>query len=191
MRIAASHHVHDRTSESGDNLDVARPHGITVGKLGFVIPSFFYKLQHLFRVLYLAIVLFPIGSKRSATSSASRLFLGMGGGGDITVVAADDDDVPVERTAIQDALVKIFYLYHSNAPSLVEFVNERAADYECVRPRTVNGDGAAHCDDVHEGERRRRRLESGEDERSRGAPAVLVRRRLPCARVDPGRDLLI
>ena len=52
--------------------------------------------------LHLAIVLFPIGSRRSAASSASRLFLGMGGGGDITVVAADDDDVPVDRTATKD-----------------------------------------------------------------------------------------
>ena len=57
---------------------------------------------HIAQDLHLAIVLFPIGSRRSAASSASRLFLGMGGGGDITVVAADDDDVPVDRTATKD-----------------------------------------------------------------------------------------
>ena len=55
-------------------------------------------------------MLFPIGSKRSAASSASRLFLGMGGGGDITVVAADEEDVPVERTATHDAFVNTCYL---------------------------------------------------------------------------------
>ena len=50
-------------------------------------------------------VLFPMGNKRSAASSASRLFLGMGGGGDITVVAADDEDVPVDRTATDDSFI--------------------------------------------------------------------------------------
>ena len=58
-----------------------------------------------------------------------------------------------------------------------------------VRPRSVDGDGAAHRDDVHEGERRRGRLEGGKDDRSCGAPAVLVRRRLPRARVYPRGDL--
>ena len=55
--------------------------------------------------MHLAIVLFPIGSKRSAASSASRLFLGMGGGGDITVVAADEEEVPVDRTDTKDSFV--------------------------------------------------------------------------------------
>ena len=81
-----------------------------MGGVGIPYSSFIYKLQHFFRVLYLAIVLFPIGSKRSAASSASRLFLGMGGGGDITVVAADEEDVPVERTATHDAFVNTCYL---------------------------------------------------------------------------------
>ena len=58
-----------------------------------------------------------------------------------------------------------------------------------MRPRAVDGDGAAHCDDVHEGERRRGRLEGGKDHRSGGAPAVLVRRRLPRAGVYPRGDL--
>ena len=57
------------------------------------------------KFLHLAIVLFPIGSKRSAASSASRLFLGMGGGGDITVVAADEEEVPVDRTDTKDSFV--------------------------------------------------------------------------------------